>query len=147
MKIRCLLRKADTGTPPQLRVFSETRNTRATAFSRRPIPIHSLTATIIMEKRICTLPEIITKPSSAMKTSRPQGEYLNSTQKKRTSHQTVRNISNAMLFQEKSSAENVAALSNAGFITQQERATSRGAATHTYPTRIPALCCSSETMI
>ena len=147
MKIRFPRRKADAGAQLRSKTFSETRNTRATAFSRRPIPIHSSTAIIIMGKRICTLPGIITKPSSAMKTSRPQGEYLNSTQKKRTSHQTVRNISNAMLFQEKSSAENVAALSNAGFITQQERATSRGAATHTYPTRIPALCCSSETMI
>jgi len=73
-----------------------------------------------------------------MKTSRPQGEYLNSTQKKRISHQTVRNISNAMLFQEKSSAENVAALSNAGFITQQERATSRGAVIPTLLIRKPA---------
>ena len=66
------------------------------------------------------------------------GRILEQHAKKRISHQTVRNISSAMLFQERSSAENVAALSSAGFITQQERVTSRGAVIPTLLIRKPA---------
>ena len=138
MKIRFPRRKADAGAQLRSKTFSETRNTRATAFSRRPIPIHSSTAIIIMGKRICTLPGIITKPSSAMKTSRPLNRCSSSMQEKRTSHPTAKNTRSATPFPERSSAASAAAPSNAGHTTQQERVTSRGAVIPTLLIRKPA---------